>query len=376
MNTGGSDRLRLLIVIQALEQGGMEEIIRLLATHLDRDRYDVTVAYVVGGDVSRLMASIPAIEMVCFYHRSRIVRLVKLIRLARQKKIQVVHNHLNWYGLLAATCTGTASVETIHNTYEWFGALRRMMYSLSALQADRLIAVSARVRDFTLSRFPLLRGKNIAVIRNAIDPRRFMRLADRDGRRRQLGIAADECVIGFVGRLEVQKAVHRLIDAAAILSVRWPRLRVLIVGDGALRGELEARASYHGLQNVFFAGYSDDTAPFYSVFDIFALPSVWEGLPLTVLEAMACLCPVVAMNVGGVSEAVVDGVTGFVVPQDSPDRFVEAIEALIRNPGLRESMGKAGRALVEREFSVDAMIDRTTRVYQDLLHPAGARDDR
>lgn len=376
MNTRTDSRLRLLIVVQALEQGGMEEVIRLLATHLDRERFHVTVAYVVGGDISRQMADIPGIDLVCFHHRSRIVRLIRLIRLSRRGRTQIVHNHLNWYGLLAATCGGAASVETIHNTYGWFGAIRRVLYSLSVLQADRLIAVSSNVRDFTLKRFPLLRGKPISVIHNAIDPRKFVRLADGVAHRRRLGIGADECVIGFVGRLEVQKAVHRLVDAAAALSPRWPNLRFLIVGEGTLRGALEARAASLGLRNIIFAGYAEDTTPFYSVFDIFALPSAWEGLPLTVLEAMACRCPVVAMDVGGVAEAVLDGVTGFAVPSEPPARFVEAIETMIRDPGMRRSMGEAGRALVERDFSIDGMIERTEGVYLELARSAQGRTGR
>jgi glycosyltransferase involved in cell wall biosynthesis len=299
------------------------------------------------------------------------VRLIKLIRLARSRRIQIVHNHFNWYGLLAATCTGAASVETVHNTYGWFSPLRRILFSLSTLQADRLIAVSSNVKEFTVERFPLLRRKPISIIHNSIDSRRFSPLEDREARRNRIGIRADECVIGFVGRLEVQKAVHRLIDAAAVLYPRWPKLRLMIVGDGSLRGALEARAADLGLRNVTFAGYTDDTSPFYSMFDIFALPSAWEGLPLTVLEAMACKCPVVAMNVGGVPEAVIDGMTGFAVPQDPPARFVEAIETLIRNPGMRRSMGEAGRSLVEREFSLRTMIERTDAVYRGLV-----RDNR
>jgi glycosyltransferase involved in cell wall biosynthesis len=363
---GPNDKIRVMHVTQTLTQGGLEEVVRTYAGLLDRQQFEVTVAYVVGGDVSRKLESAQWVDLVCFQHRSRLRRLFILWRLARRKRIRIVHNHLNWYGLPAALLAGARSVETIHNTYSWFGPRKRFMYGLSTLLADRLIAVSENVRTFTRG-LPFLGGRNYVVIPNGIDPSLFSPPIDRALPRARFGLQEDETVIGFAGRLEAEKAVHRLLEAASALNLRHKRLRFLIAGDGVLRKELEGKAGSLGLGNVSFLGYLDDTPSFYQALDIFALPSDYEGLPLTVLEAMAACRPVVAMNVGGVAEAVAHEETGLVVPAGDTPAFIDGLDRLAGDSALRSAFGTAGRRRVVSKFSARAMVARTETLYRDML---------
>jgi glycosyltransferase involved in cell wall biosynthesis len=361
------EKTRVLIVTQALEQGGLEEVVRLYALHLNKQRYDVTVAYVVGGDLSRQMANIEDIELVCFHHPNHLKRLLRLTSLAREKRVQVLHNHLNWYGLLAGFLSGAKSVETIHNTYHWFGARKRWMFALSTLLAHRLIAVSRSVLQYTVESFPLMTTRKFVVIHNSIDTDRFTPPPNREMARRALGVKSGELVLGFVGRLEKQKAVHRLLEATRELERRQLRVNLILAGDGALKNQLMDQASSLGLSAVTFLGFCDDTAPLYAAFDVFVLPSDYEGLPLTVLEAMSSGCPVVATNVGGVAEAVEHGKTGLIIPRGDTDRLIGALDLILRDASLRSQMGEAGRKKVVEEFSIGSMIGKTEALYEEIL---------
>jgi glycosyltransferase involved in cell wall biosynthesis len=144
-------------------------------------------------------------------------------------------------------------------------------------------------------------------------------------------------------------------------------VKVLIVGDGERREQLHRLAAELGLRNVIFAGHQRDVADYLHALDVFVLPSLWEGLPVSVLEAMACSLPVVATRVSGTPEVVEDGITGRLVEPRDAAGLLSAITALVADAGLRRRMGDAGRKRVEREFSAESMLASTEEVYRDLV---------
>ena len=360
-------KIKLLIVTHTLDKGGLEEIIRTYARLLDKRKFTVIVAYAVGGFVSSGLRSLPGVRMVPVDIRSRPMRLLRLWSLAREFRPDIVHNHFSWYGLLVGMLTGAKRVETIHNVYDWFTWWQRHSYAAYCLLANRIIAVSEIVRRFTVQHFPLIREDKIIVIHNGIDVDRFHSEAGSGQLRSELGLSGSEVVIGFAGRLEDQKGVTYLLDAAHRLGEQHHNFTLIVLGDGSLASALRDKAVALHLSNTLFLGFRADAARYFSVFDIYALPSLYEGLPLSVLEAMASECPVVASSVGGVPEVVEDGVTGFLVAPKKVDELVDRLQKLIQNEDLRIRLGKAGRERVVHHFSAASMVAKTEDVYKGLL---------
>jgi glycosyltransferase involved in cell wall biosynthesis len=179
-------------------------------------------------------------------------------------------------------------------------------------------------------------------------------------------------VIGTLARLHEQKGHSYLLDAVAQLRREIPDVKALVVGDGELRPSLEQRTQALRLSDsVIFTGTRRDVPEILALLDVFVLPSLWEGLPIALLEAMAAGLPVVATRVGGVPEVVVDGETGLLVPPRDPDALSEAILTLLQDPDLRQKMGQAGQERVREYFSVERMVEETEALYERLLAEKG-----
>jgi len=199
--------------------------------------------------------------------------------------------------------------------------------------------------------------------------------------RESLGIGLSDPVAGMVGRLSPQKDYPTFLRAARRVAEAFPRARFLVAGEGPLRGELAAYARELGLEGkAVFLGHRPDIGAVVSALDVFVLSSLWEGLPLAVLEAMALGKPVVATCVPGTAEAVVEGETGFLLPLGADRALAEKTISLLRDPALRRKLGEAGRARVEREFDRERMVDEHEALYRRLFesrnHGRGANSGK
>lgn len=278
-----------------------------------------------------------------------------------------MHNHACWYGLIAGLLVGARRVETVHNIYHWFRKRERILYGLYCRLANRLIAVSEHVRSFTIEFFPFMNPQNFVVVYNGIDYSKFLEHHQSADLRRELGIRSEEVLIGFVGRLTEQKGIEHLLEAAERLCKKYQDIAFILVGEGDLRQQLEHQAATLGLSRVMFVGYQRDIPRFLEMFDMFVLPSLWEGLPVSVLEAMAAARPVVATGVSGTQEVVEEGVTGYLVEPRNVQQLEDRLAALISNADLRKRMGEAGRLRVIERFSAETMIAKTGQIYDELL---------
>jgi glycosyltransferase involved in cell wall biosynthesis len=355
----------ILFVTTNLDKGGAEEITLTYARQLDRSRFTVTVVCLHGGVISEEIGAIPGVSVIEVRTRSRIGRFLRILGIARRVKADVIHNQACWYGLLVGALVRARRVETIQNLYQWLNWHERLRYGLYLRLADRIIAVSAAVSDFTREFFPFVPASRMLVIFNSIDVSRFHRSRGEEDIR-EYGLEG-RMVIGFLGRLTEQKGLPYLLSAAAEIGRLYPEVLFMIVGDGDLGPQLREQAGRERLTNVVFAGYQRDVPRFLSLFDVFVLPSLWEGLPVAVVEAMAAGKPVVATRVGGTPEAVVDGTTGYIVEPRSVPQLVGRLGDLIRNPELRRRLGRAGRERVMEYFSASTMVKRTEELYLDLV---------
>jgi glycosyltransferase involved in cell wall biosynthesis len=359
-------RIPLLLFASQLTEGGVEEIILQYAKMLNKGKYNVTVACFSAGIVFKEIRSLPNVSVVHINTASRLLRFVRLLKLARNTHARIVHDHSTWYGVIVGRLVGAKTIETIHNRFEWFNWHERIRFGLNCRLANRVIAVAESVKKFSVEHFPFLKPEAVVVIRNAVDVHEFPQRLSGDALRTELGISTDDIVIGFVGRLAEQKGIRYLLHAAARLSERFHTLRFVIVGGGDLEVELKTQRDRLGLTNVEFVGFQRDTPRYYQMFDIFVLPSLYEGLPVSVLEAMAASLPVVATDVSGTGEAVVDSTTGYLVHPKNILQLEEKLAVLIADPALRKRMGRAGRERVEKLFSASRMVEDTEKLYEEF----------
>lgn len=191
---------------------------------------------------------------------------------------------------------------------------------------------------------------------------------DRQAVRQELGLRPADQVVGAVGRLEPAKGLVYLIEAAAQLAPQHPDLRVVIVGAGRLEGELHAAVRQHGLEQVvLFTGFRQDVTRCLQAFDLFALPSLTEGIPIALLEACASARPVVASRVGGVPEVIADGEQGLLVPPGDVPALAQAITRLLDDPQLATRLGEAARQRIAARYSLESMLDGTCQAYRAAL---------
>jgi glycosyltransferase involved in cell wall biosynthesis len=227
-------------------------------------------------------------------------------------------------------------------------------------RVDGVIAISRIIRDLLVSA-GVEPGK-IRLIHSGIDPQRYQRQPD------EFSAGDTSTVIGCLARLEERKGHRFLLQAAAFLKARGLKLKYRIAGKGPLRDELEQLTDRLGLRNeVCFLGFVADTAEFLSTIDLLVMPSLFEGLGVAALEAMAAGKPVIATSTGGLVESVLDGVTGLLVPARDPAALTDAIAKLVRTPSLAGEMGRQGRQRVMQHFTLAQMAQGNESFYYELL---------
>jgi glycosyltransferase involved in cell wall biosynthesis len=230
---------------------------------------------------------------------------------------------------------------------------------------DSIIGVSSQIENKYKAEGAVSR---VACIRNGIDLEGKSAETDRWRTRKDLGVDSETCLIGTVGRLTPVKGIPYLLEAARMLLRQGANVKVLVVGDGSIRSDLMAQTRDLGIsENVVFLGHREDTDALLVALDIFALPSLSEGIPMALLEAMAASRSVVASRVGGVPEIVEDGVEGFLVEPMDVNGFVERCLRLIQFPDMAQKMGEMARARVERDFSAENMAHRVALLYRELI---------
>jgi glycosyltransferase involved in cell wall biosynthesis len=233
-------------------------------------------------------------------------------------------------------------------------------------KTDRVVVSAESVRDFYIEQVGADPEK-VDVIYNAVDWAQLTATVDRDALRAQCGVPPGAPVAGIIARLTEQKAHAHLFESMA-KTAGLEALHLLVVGDGHLRASLEALSSSLGLADrIHFLGARRDLGNILAAIDMFVMPSLWEGLPLSMVLAMGAGLPVIATRVAGIPEVVEDGETGLLVPPADPVRLGEALASLVRDAGLRSRLGSAAKARVLPRFGVDGYLASVTNLYDRLL---------
>lgn len=369
-------RIRVLHVIATLDPHGAERQLAALCAGLDKRRFEVRVVCLTREGPLRAQLEAAGVPVSCLRKRGRFDAGVffRLAAAVRRFRPHVVHTWLftsNLWGRLAARAAGAPCIVASERAADrWKTRAHFWLDRRLAALTDVVLANSEAVREFCVERAGVP-ARKVLVIRNGIDLARFYSAMKR-GPSAPLPVA-DGPVVGVVARLEEQKGHEHLLRAFAMLLQGGRRADLWLVGDGPLRPRLEALAEGLGIASrVKFLGTRPDVPALLARMDVLALPSLWEGLPNAVVEAMAAGLPVAATDVDGTPEVAVDGRTALLVPPRAPAALGQALATLLDDPALRRSMGRAGRERAEQKFAMERMINETGRLYEKLAMAKGA----
>jgi glycosyltransferase involved in cell wall biosynthesis len=305
--------------------------------------------------------------------------LAELVRYLKRDQVDIVHTHSAKAGALGRAAARLARVPAIvHTPYSvpfrrelnqgglfWFYYLVEKALGKCT---DVMIATSeAEYREIAAS--GIVDAGKIHLIQNCMDLENYA--YDFDGKRahkREMGWREDQPIVGTVARLSPQKGIQTLLESARLVLAEIPDVRFVIVGEGELREEIEQRAVALDLNGAWkLVGQRDDYLKFMRGFDVFAFPSLWEGLPYAPIEAMAVGTPVVATAVVGNTDLIKHEDTGLLVPSQDEKSMADAIVRVLRDVGLARRLALSGRSFVERKFSAGGPVAQTLEAYQQVL---------
>jgi len=371
-------------IIHHLQVGGLENGLVNLINYLPDDKYrHAVICLTESSDFSkRIQRTDIVIHELHKRDGNDLFLYIKLWNLLRKLKPDIVHTrNLSALegGVVAAFSGVPARVHGEHgrDIYDLYGKHKRyqLLRRFCAPFIQRFIALSKDLENWLIEDVRIKKNK-IVQFYNGVDTKKFHPIGDKKLQRSSMpeGFAdSNSIVIGTVGRLEAVKDQLTLVRAFIELhkhKSKWrDRLRLVLIGDGSLRPEIDALLESSGIQlQVWLAGNREDVVDILPELDIFVLPSLGEGISNTILEAMACQLPVVATHVGGNSELVQDAITGRLVPPNDPDEMSNAIYDYVIRPDVRQSHAEAGRKRAEQVFSIDSMLMRYMRLYDELLN--------
>lgn len=363
-----SSRARVLILIKGLGIGGAETLIAEAARHWDRTSFQYRVAYLLPWKdqlVPRIQEADVDVSCLGWTGPSSLGALRRLRELAMEFDPDIVHTHLPSAGVLARLSLPSAiHVYTEHNVVDFYRQPTRTLNRVTYGRNSAVIAVSDAVA-MSIDRYP---GPEPQVIPNGVsvetEPRQVAAI------RSELGIASDTPLIVHVGNIRPHKGHATLIEATRSFIKRIPDAFVVSIGGEKQEGDLERlrrAASSAGVDgHLRFLGRRDDARPFIAAADLVINPSDVEGLPVTLLEALALGRRVVATDVGGVSSIVEDEQTGLLVPPGDPTTLASAVVRSLKSPESAE-WGKEGARRVRRTHGLDRMVASYESVYRKIL---------
>jgi len=353
--------LRVCHLIGSLRYGGAERQVVNLLNHLPMtERYVLLLDPNGRGELRDALDPSVEVGTVPFRLRHGLPAVRHLAATLRQWRIDILHSHMFWPNLLGTVAARLAGVPVVltseHGKNLWKSRWHRWVErhvitpgaDLRLCASEDILRLRAEVDRIPTAKLAYLpNGTELP----RLEPRR-------------LGAAP---VIGTVGRMVPAKDFGSLIAAAALLRERGLEFRLCLVGDGPLRPDLKQAVSMRGLDAVVeFAGFQSDVSAWLRRFDLFVLPSVQEGQPLALLEAMAHGLAVVATRVGGIPRTVRDGEEALLVQPSDPAALADALQRLLTDPQRRAELGRAARRRVEAEFSIDAVAARYQAIYREL----------
>lgn len=298
--------------------------------------------------------------------------ILDALKLIRENKIVLLESHGYKAHLVCLALSRMTHLPWVAYVHGWTSENKKVeLYNFidkkTVQFADKIIPVSESLKKrLNLSKET---EKKVTVVTNAAEHVDVHR--EFANQRERFGVSPDHILVGVVGRLSPEKGHLYFVEALALASKKCDKIRAIFVGDGQERDFLANAIQRMGLNDkVLFAGYQEEVSSFYHACDMICLPSLSEGMPNAALEAMMFAKPVVASNVGGIPEVVLDGKTGYLVKPMDPIELADALLRLVIDPVKRNELGQAGKKRVESEFNPRVRTQKVLQIYQNLVSTA------
>ena len=378
-------KAKVFHVITKLELGGAQKVTLMTLERLPRDRYELGLITGPEGLLVDWANRIPSLTRVWNPFLVREVQpvkdtlaLFKLWRLFRRERPQIVHTHSAKAGIIGRWAAKLAGVPLIFHTAHGFGfndfqrpAVRNFYVAMERLTGKittKLFLVSYANAD-KAEKCGMVRRGEWVLARDSIAVEEFLQPRPKRLRLREWGIPEDKVIVGMVACFKPQKSPEDFVEVAARVLAKTDRAHFVMAGDGELRESVEARIRQHGIgSKVTLLGWQNekDMPEIYRNLDIVVLTSLWEGLPCVFSEAMACELPIVATNVDGAREAIVDADNGFLHQPHDIEGMAQSVLKLTADSELRRTMGERGRKRV-MEFDIGTSVDTVESTYREYL---------
>lgn len=366
-------RINVVHLVEHLPVGGLERTLVSIVLNLDKEKYNVSVWCLKegGGFADKLLREGADVRILHIFTSRNPLNIFRLYRLLRKHKIDLIHTHAYSAGTIGRISAFLARVPIIisHNqsVYDYYNKYFNFVEWVLSSITDRIICCSDAVKKFTTEVQRIDAGRLMTVYNGAED---FPPVSETATSRirEELDIPVDHSVICTIAQLNDKKGHAYFIRSAFMLLKSRKRVSFLLVGDGILREGLKKLCVELDIEkNVIFAGERSDIPEMLSLTDIFVLPSVREGLGLSILEAMVCGKPVIATNVEGIPEIVKDGINGILVPPKDTEALCGAMKELLDDGAKREQMGSKGREMCGKDFSSRVMVGKIEELYDTLV---------
>jgi len=367
--------IRILYIHHTFRNQSYNFLLWNIVNRIDRAKYEIFAACLrEGGPYEEKLRDIGVtvknFDLKTLLDLRIISRLVKYIRKNKIDIVQTAVFPADVYGRISASLAKVPIIiSTMHRVEDHKQeSIYRMLFFVDTLTmalTTKIIAVSEAVKNYLIS-FHKVRPEKISVIYNGLDTYQYQYQCNIDISRfkRTLDVKPDIPTVAFIGRIVKVKGLKYLFRAAASILERGEIVQFLIVGNGPLKDHFIQQSQLLGIErHVSFLGFREDIPHILAVIDVLVLPSLREGLPLTILEAMRAGKPIIATNVGGIPEAIIDAETGILVPPRDSKRLGDAICYLLQNPLKSKQMGEKGKRRARRYFDVERMVKEYERLY-------------
>jgi len=367
--------IRVLHIIKSLGRGGAEMLLPETLKLHDQQAFEFHYIYFLPWK-SQMVSSIKEAggEVTCMPAKNNLsvlLRSNKVKTYIRQHQISLIHCHLPWTGFMGRylyRVEGVPVIYTEHNKQERYHPITRFLNRITFNEQAQVIAVSSDVKKSIQKN---IRPKvKVSTILNGVNTQSFVKDLDAaKAIRKQLKIADSTVVIGTIAVFRSQKRLKEWIQVFKKVHEKHPDTHAVIVGDGLLRKEIEAEIAELNLQSCLsLAGLQPNVKPWLSAMDIFLMSSVFEGLPIALLEAMSMQCAIVTTDAGGIKEVIRNGQDGLMVSVDSWKELSHCVDQLLHDPLLIKKYGESARKRAEESFSLVEMVYQLENLYTNLAH--------
>lgn len=367
-----SKPVRLMQITHDLNIGGLQQVVVNLCRAIDRKKFQVSVLCL--RDLGPLTSEIEqlGIKVILLPQKEKgtdYFSFFKVARILRQERIQVIHTHNTQPlvdGTLGAILSGGRQ-RIIHTDHaREFPDKKRYMFAEWCMShfVYKMVGVSEETTE-NLRRFEKIPRRKLLTIENGTDGSRFQISIDKQTKRKELGIPDAGPIIGVISRIEKVKGINYLLQCMTRVISEFPDITLLVVGEGSEKANLERQAKEAGIEkHVIFTGERQDIPEILQLLDIYLLPSLSEGLPMGLLEAMAAKCPAIASAVGGIPQVVKDGESALLTEPGQPESIAQVVVRCLKDEDVRVKLQNNAFEVFSGKFDVTSMSRQYMELYQ------------